>query len=272
MTTREPSQSALPIVFLTADLEALAADLPAEFPGAGLLQDGELLAYLLVLRRLLDGAGVRPRGVIHVGASVGEELGAYLVLGFARMLMIEANPAAIPALRRNVAAINAVAARFDERMGLAPPAYAQAIHCAAGAEDGVVELAVMEVPTLSSLLPPQSAALNAEETPWFAVVDRPRVPMRRLDDLAGELANGWRAQDFNVMRLNIQGAELLALRGAARWLEHIELVFTEVNLVERYGGCPRLEDLDAFMAGHGFVRKWGYRWDPTGGDAVYVRG
>ncbi len=272
MTTREPSQSALPIVFLTADLEALAADLPAEFPGAGLLQDGELLAYLLVLRRLLDGAGVRPRGVIHVGASVGEELGAYLVLGFARMLMIEANPAAIPALRRNVAAINAVAARFDERMGLAPPAYAQAIHCAAGAEDGVVELAVMEVPTLSSLLPPQSAALNAEETPWFAVVVPPRVPLRRLDDLAGELGNGWRAQVSSVMRLNIQGAELLALRGAARWLEHIELVFTEVNLVERYGGCPRLEDLDAFMAGHGFVRKWGYRWDPTGGDAVYVRG
>ena len=58
--------------------------------------------------------------MVHVGANVGEELGVYLLLGFADVLMIEANPAAIPALTRNVAAINGVAARFDEPMRLAP--------------------------------------------------------------------------------------------------------------------------------------------------------
>lgn len=259
-------------IFPTAELEALAEDLPVDFPGAALLQDGELLAYQLILRRLLDGAGVRPRGVIHVGASVGEELAAYLLLGFSRTLMIEANPAAIPALEQNVAAVNRIAGRFDERMGLASaPARASAVHCAAGAEDGEIELHVMAVPTLSSVLPPQTGAIARDEVEWFAVVERPRVPLRRLDRVAEELQHGWRAADFNVLRLNIQGAELMALRGAERWLAHIELVFAEVNLAERYGGCPSLEQLDEFLLGHGFVRRWGYRWDPTGGDAVYVR-
>lgn len=256
---REPLQGTLSI----EQLEVLAADLPDEFPGAGLLQDGELLAYLLTWRRLLDGTGIRARGVVHLGANVGEELGVYLLLGFADVLMIEANPAAIPALTRNVAAINGVAARFDEPMRLAPASRARALHCAVGAAAGEVTLHVTDVPTLSSLMRP---LLDADEVPCFAVVEEARVAMRRLDEILADTPG-----EFNALRLNIQGSELLALEGAGRWLAQCQLIYCEVNLAERYAGCPRIDEIDAFLGARGFVRKWGHQWSPTGGDAVYVR-
>jgi len=265
-SSHRPFQAAVSI----AELEALPSDVPADFPGADMLRDGELLAYLLILRRLFDSEGLRPRGVIHVGASVGEELGVYLLLGFSRALMIEANPDVIPALERNVAALNALATRFDEPMGLAPPARAQAVHCAVGAENGVVMLNLMDAATLSSILPLNADALG-QDLDGFAVVRRQEVPLRRLDDLRDTLAHGAQAADFNVLRLNIQGAELMALQGAEQWLANIELVFTEINITERYDGCPGLEELDAFLTARGFVRRWGYQWDPSGGDAVYIR-
>jgi FkbM family methyltransferase len=208
--------------------------------------------------------------VVHVGANIGEELGVYLLLGFSRVLMIEANPAAMPALKRNVAALNALAARVDGVTGLAAGFMAESVQCAVGAEHGIVTLNVMEVPTLSSIFQP-SVEAQSPEASWFDVVKKAEVPMRPLDELATSLANGWSATDFNVLRLNIQGAELMALQGAARWLDHFELIFSEINLVERYAGCPRLEEIDAYLATRGFSRKWGYQWDPSGGDAAYTR-
>lgn len=253
-----------------AEQEALSSDMPPDFPALGMLRDGEMLSYLLILRRLFDSAGVRPRGVVHVGANIGEELGAYLLLGFARALMIEANPEVIPALERNVAAINALATRFDAPMGLAPPPRAQAMHCAVGADNGVVTLNVMDTATLSSIFPTNVAVLGEDEDGW-AVVSRHEVPLRRLDDLSGTLAHGAQPADFNVMRLNIQGAELMALQGAEKWLAHIELIFTEINLAERYEGGSGLAEIDAFLTDRGFVRHWGYQWEPTGADAAYIR-
>lgn len=271
--TQTPASPFQAVVSLP-ELESLSADLPDSFPSVEMLRDGEQLAYLLALRRLFDSEGLRPRGIIHVGANVGEELGLYLLLGIPRMLFIEANSAAIPELLGNVAALNKLALHSEKSLGFSSmkggAAQASAVHCAIGAETGTTVLNVMAVPTLSSLLP-ANIDPQREEAPDFAVTGRTQVAMRRLEDVVATLPHGWLPEDFNILRLNIQGSELMALSGAAGWLSHCDLIFTEVNIVERYSGCPRLEDLDAFLATHGFTRRWGYQWDPSGGDAVYVR-
>ena len=75
----------------------------------------------------------------------------------------------------------------------------------------------------------------------------------------------------NVMVLDIQGAELMALKGSVETLKNIDAIVTEVSCTELYKGCALIEDLDAFLLKHGFRRintlVNGFSW----GDALYLK-
>ena len=76
---------------------------------------------------------------------------------------------------------------------------------------------------------------------------------------------------YNFWNLDIQGAELLAMRGGKEWIKHADVVYIEVNVAELYKGCALLPDIDAFLGEEGFDRVLTditeYKW----GDALYVR-
>lgn len=71
------------------------------------------------------------------------------------------------------------------------------------------------------------------------------VQTARLDDLA-EIAN------FDYLKMDIQGAELSALRGASEKLKHCLVIHTEVAFVEMYKGQPLFADIDAHLRSCGF--------------------
>ncbi len=73
----------------------------------------------------------------------------------------------------------------------------------------------------------------------------------------------------NFMNLDIQGAELLALKGAAQTLKHINYIYTEVNEAEMYENCCFISDLDKFLKDFKRVETYitRYPW----GDALYIR-
>ena len=75
----------------------------------------------------------------------------------------------------------------------------------------------------------------------------------------------------NFLNLDIQGAELLALRGMGKHLDTFDYVYTEVNTKHLYRGCALLGEMDKFLSEKGFIRKelsmTGHGW----GDAFYVR-
>lgn len=60
---------------------------------------------------------------------------------------------------------------------------------------------------------------------------------------------------IDVLKLDIEGSELPALRGAVAMLQksEIKLIFTEVCLTPLYRDQPLLHDLTAFLAGHGYM-------------------
>ena len=78
------------------------------------------------------------------------------------------------------------------------------------------------------------------------------VPARTLDGLLTELGRG--PADFNLLVLDVQGAELLVLRGATAALEGCDAVVAEVSFEELYEGCALAADLDAFLGERGFER------------------
>jgi len=76
----------------------------------------------------------------------------------------------------------------------------------------------------------------------------------------------------NFITMDIQGAELLALKELGPHLNHIEYAYLEVNSDYVYENCALVKEIDDFLLQFGMhrvVTEWTpYKW----GDAFYIRG
>ena len=109
------------------------------------------------------------------------------------------------------------------------------------------------------------------------------VQTKRLDDVED-------LGDVDFVKLDVQGAELMVLKGAERMLKDVSVIQVEVEFVELYENQPMFADVDRFLRSQGFTfhtfMGFGSRCfkpmlannDPSAGmnqilwsDAVYVR-
>lgn len=77
---------------------------------------------------------------------------------------------------------------------------------------------------------------------------------------------------YNFINLDIQGAELKALKGMESTLPTIDYIYSEVNSDYVYEGCALIGEIDDYLLQFGLHRvetQWcgNYRW----GDAFYIR-
>lgn len=196
-------------------------------------------------------AGIKPRGIIHVGAHEGQELDAYRRMGLESILFVEANPVLYEKLAHRLAGEPGV----------------RVVHRAITDQDGPVTLRVASFDQSSSVLP-----LAEHQTVYPGIVEVGQVTVRgsTLDTLAAEL--GLDPAAHNLLHLDIQGAEGLALKGAARLLSSIEGVRVELNFAELYAGCAQIEEIDDRLAAAGLQRRAtlsGYH--ASWGDGFYAR-
>ncbi len=96
----------------------------------------------------------------------------------------------------------------------------------------------------SSLLPPRSESQEAIGGGWD-VVREIEVPTATLDELGGE-------QSIDVLKLDVQGAELDVIGGGRRALDRTRAVLLEMNLFSQYEGDATFDVLHAEMRGLGF--------------------
>lgn len=109
------------------------------------------------------------------------------------------------------------------------------------------------------------------------------VPATTLDKYASSARTS-----FDVLSLDVQGAELAVLQGAVKQLKaNVMAVIAEVAFVELYEGQPRFKEIDGFLEHQGFtlydldLRRWekcpvpsrspGMRGQIIYGDALYFR-
>ena len=84
----------------------------------------------------------------------------------------------------------------------------------------------------------------------------------------------WSKSDSVVdfINLDIQGAELEAIKGAEKILTQIKWIYTEVNKADVYVGCAKVWEIDEYLKRFGFTRiatRWSFRDDF--GDALYSK-
>lgn len=184
-------------------------------------------------------------GVIHVGAHRAEERPSYLKHGL-KVVWVEADPENVAWLRAHVP----------------EPVYEVAL-CDA---PGVRMLYVASNRRMSSsLLRPK---MHLKKYPRITFRSTVAVQADTLDNLVER--EGLEGYDF--LWVDVQGAELLVLKGGERTLERVKALVLEVNFCEMYEGCALVGELDAWLAVRGFERVMTHETGKGWADALYVRG
>ena len=195
-------------------------------------------------------------GSIHLGAHRGEEIWSYKKNNINNLILIEANKKLINKLKIKKFVFNHF---FKMNISLE--------NCIISHQNNIsVKLNITNNSQSSSIL---NLKKHSELYPHINVIKEEIVASRTLDDL---FSNKYEIKKFNFLNMDIQGAELLALRGAKNILKNIDAIYTEINFQELYEGCALAQDLDTFLKKYDFTRVRTVTPEhPSWGDALYLK-
>lgn len=210
---------------------------------------------LIDITELKNKYSMNIQGVVHAGAHLGEEAEAYKRTGINEVLWIEGNPDLIPQLSSNVA-------RFCHKV-------TQALLSDVSGEEVIFH--ITNNGQSSSLL---DFGTHARVSPDVHFIEDKILFTETLDEVI-ERTN---SQSYNFLNMDLQGAELLCLKGATEALKRFDYIYTEINVDELYIDCVQLPELDEFLDGFARVetqlagdqKRHQSNWVGWG-DALYVR-
>jgi len=192
-----------------------------------LLRDFAPLRHHLLMKRL--------KGIIHVGASVGQERDTYASYGL-NVLWIEPIPWVFKELKSAIQSYpNQLALEY---LVLDKDGETKTLHISNN--DGMSS-SIMDL------------ALHQDVWPSVHFTRDIKILSYKIDTIIDrEHVN---LADYDGLVLDTQGSELLALKGAQRVLQNVRMVKVEVPDFESYAGCPRPEQIADFLGTYGF-REW----------------
>ena len=78
------------------------------------------------------------------------------------------------------------------------------------------------------------------------------------------------ASKYNFWNFDIQGAELMALKGATQSIKYAKAIYLEVNEAELYKNCGLIHEIDLFLSNYHFKRVLTNITPHKWGDALYI--
>lgn len=200
------------------------------------------------LRKVLLDNHIDVHGSFHVGAHDCEELPFYNRLGIKteNMLWIDAVPRKVQeAIDRGIPNVyNAVVTDKDDE------------DIVFNVSNNVQSSSILEFGT------------HSHEHPWVVFVDKLNLKSVTIDSFFER--NNIDASKYDFWNFDIQGAELLALKGATQSIKHAKVLYLEVNEKELYKHCGLIHEIDAFLSNYKFKRVITKMTTHGWGDAVYV--
>ncbi len=206
---------------------------------------------LIPVPDLIKKFNIQINGVLHLGAHQAEEAGEYQKAGATKVIWIEGNPELIPVLETELK-------KYPNHK-----VYNVLVSDKEGEE---VSFNVTNNFQSSSIL---DLGTHKSHFPGVKVHHVLKLKTNRLDNYFSK--NNIDLNGINFLNIDLQGAELLAIKGLGEKLKQFNYIYTEVNVGSVYVGCATLYELDKYMHTQGFYRtalsltKW--QW----GDALYER-
>lgn len=203
-----------------------------------------------VVKNELDNLNIKVTGALHIGAHECEELQFYM-----EDLSLTAY---------DVIWVEAMQHKVYENIGRGIPNQYQAV--ISDVDDADTNFYVANNGQSSSIL---EFGTHAVEHPHVYYIEQKKLKTKTIATLYDE--NNLDAKKYNFWNLDIQGAELLALKGSKHNIDYADAIYLEVNDKELYKNCALFTELNEFLQSKGFtcVLK---KVTPHGwGDALYCR-
>ena len=113
---------------------------------------------------------------------------------------------------------------------------------------GLATLNVCQYSGWTSLLRPNSAALNVfpQFQPNAKVIEQIQVHTHKLDDIS-------EVRPFDLLKIDVQGAEMDVFHGATQHLKNAVAIQTEISFIALYDNQPTFGQVDMYLRELGFV-------------------
>jgi FkbM family methyltransferase len=183
---------------------------------------------LIDLDFLVYKYNIKFRGILHVGAHECEEIKYYdNYIKRDKVLWIEALPEKVELSKKIYPDTNIVNAVVSDR-------------------EEIVKFNVSNNHQSSSIL---DLSLHKIYHPDVWYVDSFEVKTQLLENIMKNYDI-----DYNFLNLDIQGAELKALKGMEKYIEKVDYIYTEVNKNYLYKDCALVNEIDEYLRKFGFER------------------
>lgn len=187
----------------------------------------------------------KPKGIIHIGAHLMEERNDYISKGLNNTIWVEANPKLYEVIKNNGIVYNYAISDMDDQL---------------------IKFNITNNGQSSSILELDKHKLHH---PHIHVCEVINVKTKRMDTLIKE--NNIDINNYDFLNIDIQGAELLALKEFGDLLINLKYIYTEINTSSLYKNCAIVDELDDYLRKYDFERvetsMTKYEW----GDALYIR-
>lgn len=188
--------------------------------------------------------------ILHVGAHTCQEYHKYDACGASNIFWVEGNSELVKENKLKLSKpqntiIEAVVSEFDDE----PVKF----HIANNSQAS----SILELDTHKQLFPN------------IKYIQSTTKRTQKLDTIYSKYCNG---MYIDLLNLDIQGAELLALKGFKENLHRVSCIYTEINTDSVYKDCALVEDLDKFLAKFNFSRVETKMWkNHPWGDGFYIK-
>jgi FkbM family methyltransferase len=202
-----------------------------------------------IIMKILDSMNIKCKGSLHVGAHDCEEIQIYNQMGLSN---------------NDIIWIDAMHTKVLQARNRGIPNVYQAV--VSDQDDQRVKFNVSNNGQSSSILEFQT---HAYQHPEVKYISSSIEKTTTIDTFFSR--NNLDASKYNFWNFDIQGAELLALKGALNSIQYVDAIYLEVNEDYLYKDCALIGEIDEFLKTKGFIRahtimtRW--KW----GDALYVR-
>jgi hypothetical protein len=200
------------------------------------------------INKILLSKNINISGSFHIGAHDCEELQFYNNLGLKNedVVWIDAIPSKVfEAINRGIPNVyNAVITDKDDE------------EIIFNVSNNVQSSSILEFET------------HSQEHPSVVYVDKIYQKSITVDTFFER--NNIDASKYNFWNFDIQGAELLALKGSIQSIKYAKALYLEVNEKELYKNCGLISEIDMFLSEYNFKRVLTNMTSHGWGDALYV--
>ncbi len=194
-------------------------------------------------------------GIIHVGAHRGEEVERYADMGAKTVIWVEPNPELFKEMETFLT---------KTQCSVTSHAFEYAV---SDVDHDNVDFHLYYGPDAGFMRGNKGCSSLLKAKGRFESWHQETIT---IDTLLTE--NDFKYSDFQLLNLDVQGAEFLALKGASEVLNHVKYVTTEATWQNPdYVGNVMYDELKSFLESKGFIETEIINHGPDWGDVLFVR-